>query len=76
MHPFPGHPQQVPCPPVLPQQYSPATDDQLLESLKAEWDDHRTTLVMIRDILMYMDRNYLRGLSDRLKVLCHVPDFM
>jgi len=34
-------------------------DDRLLEELKAQWDDHKTTMVMIRDILMYMDRNFV-----------------
>lgn len=34
-------------------------DHGLLEELKAQWDDHKTTMVMIRDILMYMDRNYV-----------------
>jgi len=34
-------------------------DDRLLEELKKQWDDHKTTMVMIRDILMYMDRNFV-----------------
>mmetsp|Transcript_111684 Transcript_111684/g.249546 ORF Transcript_111684/g.249546 Transcript_111684/m.249546 type:complete len:760 (-) Transcript_111684:285-2564(-) len=34
-------------------------DDALLEELKKQWDDHKTTMVMIRDILMYMDRNFV-----------------
>jgi len=34
-------------------------DDRLLDELKKQWDDHKTTLVMIRDILMYMDRNFV-----------------
>mmetsp|Transcript_33204 Transcript_33204/g.72436 ORF Transcript_33204/g.72436 Transcript_33204/m.72436 type:complete len:778 (+) Transcript_33204:129-2462(+) len=34
-------------------------DDRLLEALKSQWDDHKTTMVMIRDILMYMDRNFV-----------------
>eukprot|EP00928_Gymnodinium_smaydae_P013194 TRINITY_DN1481_c0_g3_i1.p1 TRINITY_DN1481_c0_g3~~TRINITY_DN1481_c0_g3_i1.p1 ORF type:complete len:776 (-),score=148.13 TRINITY_DN1481_c0_g3_i1:319-2646(-) len=34
-------------------------DDRLLEELKRQWDDHKTTMVMIRDILMYMDRNFV-----------------
>ncbi len=36
-----------------------AADENLLEQLKLQWDDHKTTMVMIRDILMYMDRNYV-----------------
>jgi len=34
-------------------------DHGLLEELKTQWDDHKTTMVMIRDILMYMDRNFV-----------------
>jgi cullin 3 len=34
-------------------------DENLLDVLKAQWDDHKTTMVMIRDILMYMDRNFV-----------------
>jgi len=34
-------------------------NDRLLEELKKQWDDHKTTMVMIRDILMYMDRNFV-----------------
>ncbi|CAL1133607.1 unnamed protein product [Cladocopium goreaui] len=34
-------------------------DDRLLDELKKQWDDHKTTMVMIRDILMYMDRNFV-----------------
>lgn len=34
-------------------------DDRLLDELKRQWDDHKTTMVMIRDILMYMDRNFV-----------------
>ncbi|CAD7965133.1 unnamed protein product [Amoebophrya sp. A120] len=36
-----------------------ATNENLLETIKLQWDDHKTTMVMIRDILMYMDRNYV-----------------
>jgi len=36
-----------------------ATDDELLNKLQDEWQDHRTTMIMIRDILMYMDRNFV-----------------
>jgi len=32
-----------------------ATDDQLLVALKEQWDDHKMTMTMIRDILMYME---------------------
>ena len=30
-----------------------------LTTLNAAWEDHRTAMVMIRDILMYMDRVYV-----------------
>eukprot|EP00397_Hematodinium_sp_SG-2012_P003195 GEMP01003203.1.p1 GENE.GEMP01003203.1~~GEMP01003203.1.p1 ORF type:complete len:773 (+),score=115.20 GEMP01003203.1:90-2408(+) len=36
-----------------------SADHRLLDELKAQWDDHKTTMVMIRDILMYMDRNFV-----------------
>ena len=32
-----------------------------LTTLNALWSDHRTAMVMIRDILMYMDRVYVTG---------------
>ncbi|ETW10182.1 hypothetical protein H310_00552 [Aphanomyces invadans] len=35
-----------------------ATDDSLMIELLAAWTDHTLTMSMIRDILMYMDRNY------------------
>jgi cullin 3 len=31
-----------------------------LEALNAAWADHQTAMVMIRDILMYMDRVYVQ----------------
>jgi cullin 3 len=34
-------------------------DEQLLQELSARWGDHQVTMVMIRDILMYMDRTYV-----------------
>jgi cullin 3 len=40
-----------------------ATDDQLLVELSKRWGDHQVTMVMIRDILMYMDRTYVKQLS-------------
>lgn len=30
-----------------------------METLKKLWDDHTTAMIMIRDILMYMDRVYV-----------------
>ena len=35
------------------------TDEQLLASLRGCWERHRVTMVMIQDILMYMDRTYV-----------------
>ena len=35
-----------------------STDDDLLTTLYAEWSLHQENMVMIRDILMYMDRTY------------------
>ena len=34
-------------------------DEQLLVELTERWDDHKVTMVMIRDIMMYMDRTYV-----------------
>ena len=36
-----------------------STSENLLNALAKAWDDHRITLGMIRDILMYMDRTYV-----------------
>ena len=30
------------------------------QTLNAAWNDHQTSMVMIRDILMYMDRVYVQ----------------
>ncbi|CAM9354291.1 unnamed protein product [Phaeothamnion confervicola] len=35
------------------------TDEQLLTVLAERWDTHGVTMVMVRDILMYMDRTYV-----------------
>lgn len=34
-------------------------NNQFLSTLNSSWNDHRTAMVMIRDILMYMDRVYV-----------------
>lgn len=34
-------------------------DEVFLQELLTQWDKHRTAIGMIRDILMYMDRNYV-----------------
>ncbi|CAF3577023.1 unnamed protein product [Rotaria sordida] len=36
-------------------------NNNFLATLNAAWNDHRTAMVMIRDILMYMDRVYVSG---------------
>lgn len=35
------------------------TDEVFLRQLLAQWEKHRTSVSMVRDILMYMDRNYV-----------------
>ena len=40
-------------------QVATITDDVLLAELDTRWKDHKVTMVMIRDILMYMDRTYV-----------------
>lgn len=35
------------------------TRDRLLEELACAWNEHRITMVMVRDIFMYMDRTYV-----------------
>ncbi|KAG5188131.1 Cullin [Tribonema minus] len=41
-------------------------DEQLLGELSARWADHQVTMVMIRDILMYMDRTYVKQMNRML----------
>jgi cullin 3 len=36
-----------------------ANDEQFLVELKDKWDKHKLSSIMIRDILMYMDRTYV-----------------
>lgn len=36
-------------------------NNNFLSTLNAAWNDHRTAMIMIRDILMYMDRVYVSG---------------
>ena len=38
---------------------SVATHIRLLAEISVRWNDHHVTMVMIRDILMYMDRTYV-----------------
>jgi cullin 3 len=44
---------------VVGEKVAQATDDDLLQQLNEAWERHTTTMVMIRDILMYMDRTYV-----------------
>ena len=37
-----------------------ALNNNFLQKLNSAWDDHQTNMVMIRDILMYMDRVYVQ----------------
>ena len=37
-----------------------ALNDNFLPILSQQWEDHKTAMVMIRDILMYMDRVYVQ----------------
>jgi len=37
-----------------------ALNNNFLQTLNATWSDHQTSMVMIRDILMYMDRVYVQ----------------
>eukprot|EP01088_Endostelium_zonatum_P006174 TRINITY_DN1827_c0_g4_i1.p1 TRINITY_DN1827_c0_g4~~TRINITY_DN1827_c0_g4_i1.p1 ORF type:complete len:733 (-),score=139.94 TRINITY_DN1827_c0_g4_i1:78-2276(-) len=37
-----------------------SVDDAFLESLNQAWTDHKVSMLMIRDILMYMDRVYVQ----------------
>eukprot|EP00276_Gloeochaete_wittrockiana_P009950 CAMPEP_0184657638 /NCGR_PEP_ID=MMETSP0308-20130426/20785_1 /TAXON_ID=38269 /ORGANISM="Gloeochaete witrockiana, Strain SAG 46.84" /LENGTH=732 /DNA_ID=CAMNT_0027095707 /DNA_START=65 /DNA_END=2263 /DNA_ORIENTATION=- len=36
-----------------------SNDDSFLTDIKSKWDEHKLSMVMIRDILMYMDRTYV-----------------
>jgi len=46
-----------------------AGDEILLRTLSEKWDFHKTTSVMVRDILMYMDRTYVvQSKSDRKRL--------
>ena len=41
------------------------TDVTFLEGLKREWQDHKRSLRMVRDILMYMDRTFVKQNSKK-----------
>ena len=38
-----------------------ALNNNFLQTLNNAWNDHQTSMVMIRDILMYMDRVYVQN---------------
>ena len=40
-----------------------ALNNNFLQTLNATWSDHQTSMVMIRDILMYMDRVYVQQVT-------------
>jgi cullin 3 len=43
------------------QRLADVPDSTLLEEMAATWSEHQITMVMIRDILMYMDRTYVQA---------------
>ena len=42
------------------EEVSQVDDNGLLKKIQEAWDLHKTTMMMIRDILMYMDRTFVR----------------
>ena len=44
---------------AVAQEVIAANDEQFLLELKDKWDKHKLSSIMIRDILMYMDRTYV-----------------
>eukprot|EP00919_Chromeraceae_sp_WS-2016_P004121 GHVR01009872.1.p1 GENE.GHVR01009872.1~~GHVR01009872.1.p1 ORF type:complete len:842 (+),score=182.87 GHVR01009872.1:51-2576(+) len=44
---------------TIGQTVADATDEQLLEVLREQWETHKAIMILIKDILMYMDRNYV-----------------
>ena len=44
---------------MMSQGVAQTSDATLLEQLQLTWEDHQVTMVMIRDILMYMDRTFV-----------------
>jgi len=43
----------------MAEQVEAANDQEFLETLNRKWSDHKLSMIMIRDILMYMDRTYV-----------------
>ena len=48
-----------------------ALNNHFLQTLNATWSDHQTSMVMIRDILMYMDRVYVQQVIIHKSVQFH-----
>eukprot|EP01090_Pellita_catalonica_P013608 TRINITY_DN3274_c0_g7_i1.p1 TRINITY_DN3274_c0_g7~~TRINITY_DN3274_c0_g7_i1.p1 ORF type:complete len:736 (-),score=109.41 TRINITY_DN3274_c0_g7_i1:103-2310(-) len=44
---------------TVAEEVATAVDDSFLDSLNKAWSDHKISMLMIRDILMYMDRVYV-----------------
>jgi len=44
---------------IVAQKVASAVDEYFLSELNKSWIDHKTSMLMIRDILMYMDRTYV-----------------
>ena len=43
------------------EQVEEANEQLVLEALKDKWEKHKLSAIMIRDILMYMDRTYVQA---------------
>lgn len=50
---------------------SSKADEQLLEGISTAWSEHQQTMLMVRDILMYMDRTYCQQGNKVLSSACH-----
>ena len=44
---------------MVAQNVAAESNTYLLQELQSAWEHHRTTMMMVRDILMYMDRTYV-----------------
>eukprot|EP00613_Pedinella_sp_CCMP2098_P033057 CAMPEP_0171731480 /NCGR_PEP_ID=MMETSP0991-20121206/28962_1 /TAXON_ID=483369 /ORGANISM="non described non described, Strain CCMP2098" /LENGTH=829 /DNA_ID=CAMNT_0012326513 /DNA_START=87 /DNA_END=2577 /DNA_ORIENTATION=- len=49
---------------------SSKADEQLLEGISTAWSEHQQTMMMVRDILMYMDRTYCQQ-GNKVKIYDH-----
>ena len=50
-----------------------STDAGFLNELLNQWNKHRTAICMVRDILMYMDRNYVPQHKKTVKLFLYKP---